>query len=267
MIMYSGLEDLIPPELMALLTQDVTNEILATVAEAARVEWIRLAGKELFTTKRDYIAGIQKPEFQPGVATISLVGQLPNVLEHGQDSYDMRDTLLGDDVPLVPPGQRGKHETEDGEQYRAVPFRHGTPTSGGAVGVPMGRAYGPMLGEEAMQLGKDIYREAKKLSATTSQPGAGTEWGGRLEAGLAPKLKAHHAVDIYAGMVRQRKTYKSTTQTQYTTFRTISTRVGPPKWIRRSTRPGLQLAGQVNQFIHRQGGQAFVDYVKGLLGQ
>ena len=104
MIEISDLTQLIPPHLKAGLSEGAVHEILYGIAEAARAEWIRLAGAEFFTTRRDYLAGIQPVSLQPGVATISLVGEIPNNLEHGQDEVSMHDTLLGSNVPLVPLG-------------------------------------------------------------------------------------------------------------------------------------------------------------------
>lgn len=266
-----GLEDMIPPELLEYFSVDVVNSILADIADGARNEWIRLAGEALFTTRRDYLNGIQKVQMKPSQAIISLVGVLPNILEHDQSAYDMHDTLLGPDVPVVPMGSRGKHEKEDGDgYYRAIPFRHGTPTSGGATGTPMGRAYGKSDAvADAMALGKKVYGEAKKLRPRESMPGEGMSWGEeefegqqkRLRSGLAPKLKKRHAVDIYAGMVRERKTYKSATQSQYITFRSIST--GSPGWQRRATR-GLNLSERVAQYVAKTAPQAFAAYAEGL---
>jgi hypothetical protein len=82
-----------------------------------------------------------------------------------------------------------------------------------------------------MKLGKEVYGAAKGLEATRSRPGLGAKYGGRLEAGMAPKLRDHHKTDIYAGMIREEKTYEAATQSQYVTFRTISTRV-TTGWIR-----------------------------------
>jgi hypothetical protein len=260
----SGMENMIPQQLVELLGEDAIAAILSQIANAARAEWIRLAGKELFTSRRDYINGIQPVAFEPGQATISLVGELPNIVENGMSQTDMHDTLLGPKVPVVAPGERGKHKKKGGGYYRPIPFRHGTPDSGGAVGQPMGRPYGRHSAvEDAKALGKSIYNAAKKLTATTSEPGKGTKWGGRLPTGMAPKLKPHHAVDIYAGMVRERKKYKSATQSQYTTFRMIST--GSPGWIRPAT-TGAQLAPQVDKFVHKLAPQAIEAYIDGIIG-
>lgn len=167
MIEIRGLDSLVPRALLAGLSEKALIEILFGIADAGRAEWVRLAGETYFTTRRDYIRGIQPVRLSPGVATISLVGDLPNMLEHGMESRDLHDTLLGPNVPLVPLGQRGKHPSKGGGEYRAIPFRHATPTAGGAVGQPMGRPYGKEgLVADAEKFGGRIYELAKQLNPT-----------------------------------------------------------------------------------------------------
>jgi hypothetical protein len=245
------------------LDPQVVQGILADIAEAARNHWIGLAGAAFTSTRRDYIAGIQEVEMEPGRAVISLVGELPNLLENGMPETDMRKTLLGPNVPVAPPGEPGKHQSKNGGFYRAIPFRHSGPTSSGTVAPPMGSAYGSVV-PNALALGKQVYGQAKKLAATTSQPGGGVAYGGRLPAGLAPKLKPHHKTDIYAGMIRQEKTYEHATQNSYATFRTISTN-NPIGWIRSST-PGEFLAKKVEAFVQKIAPQAFAAYLAAATG-
>lgn len=255
------LHQILPPGVLESLSEEAVQQMLADIAEAARDKWVQLAQAELTTSRRDYVAGVQAVELSPGMAVIALVGELPNIIEQGMDATDMHDTLLGPNVPVAPVGSRGKHPKAGGGYYRAIPFRHGTPTSGGASGAPMGRVYrGHSAVEDAMKLGKQIHAQAKKLAATTSLPGKGTKWGGKLPAGLAPKLKEHHKTDIYAGMVRNEKTYTKTTQSSYSTFRTIST--GSPGWMRPATE-GRNLAEQVSAFIAQLAPQTLEAYLNG----
>jgi hypothetical protein len=248
----------VPPEL-ALLPQAVVTAIVTTIAEAARSEWIRLAGESLHTTRGDYINGIQPVEVLNEVATVTLVGVLPNLLEQGMEATDLHDTLLGPNVPVVPQGARGKHEKTDGSgHYRSIPFRHRTGNRGAGFGNPY---QGHAAVADAAKLGRSIYRQAKQLSGTTSNPYSGTKGGGRLPAGLAPKLRPHHAVDIFAGMTRQQKTYEQATQSQYTTFRTIAT--GSPGWMRPAT-PGAHLAQKVSEYVGQIAPQAFSAYIAAL---
>ena len=269
MIEILNMENLIPPGILDGINDAAVNEILLDIADAARAEWIKIAQKELFSSRRDYIQGIMQVRFKPGVAVITLVGVLPNLIENGMDEMDMHDTLLGPGVEVSPPGSPGKHVRKDGGYYRAIPFRHGTPRSGGAVGAPMGKPYGGHDAiDDAKKLGRHIHETAKKLAASTSSPDGGMAYGGRLPEGLAPKLRPYHATDIYAGMVREEKTYKKATQNQYTTFRNIAVDgsgqpVGSSPWIRPRT-PGKFFVQKVNQFVQKIGPQAFQAYVESL---
>ena len=224
---------------LALLTKDVMSKILDNVVQSARNHWIKIAKEDDSHLKLDYLRGIQPIDIKgrKGTWTISLVGELPHLLEDGDPELDMRDTLLGPNVPVVPLGNRGKHPSKRGEFYRAIPFRHTGPNSRSVVGQAMGSAYQGMLGiKEAKKLGRSILKDAKQLGASTTERISTfykTTWGDKLAAGYAPKLKEHHVTDIYAGMVRLEKTYEKATQSQYMTFRTISTakKIG---WIRKS---------------------------------
>lgn len=270
----ADLNQMVPSEILDALSMDVTDQVVRNIADAARAEWIRVAGAELRTSRRDYLNGIQPVQMRgKGVAVITLLGELPNLIEEGMDTLDLHTTLLGPNVPVSPPGSYGKHLKIDPKTfatgyYRAIPFRHGTPGTGGAVGQPMGRlyresAYGEDFVEKFKELAKDVYGAAKKLKPTKGEPYGKVSYGGRLPEGMAPKLKPHHATDIFAGMIRERKTYVRATQTQYTTFRTIST--GSPGWIRPAT-TGRHYAKKVSDYVARMAPKALDAFVKELGG-
>lgn len=257
MIEIQAPANLLPTSILDRMDAEQLDQLARDLADAARAKWIKLAqgdqgyGKHMV---QDYIRGIQKPMVASGTAVIALVGEVANVLEHGDEGQDMRQTHLGKDVPVVPRGERGKHEAKEGGYYRAIPFRHNVPgASSGQVGQEMGVAYGELLGaKEAKRLGREVYGEAKQLSTGKTEG-----YSGRLQAGLAPKLRDHHKTDIFAGMIRERKTYEEAAQSQYMTFRTISTHVtgedgerelATEGWSRAPIR-GRQYAEQVADFV------------------
>lgn len=243
------LEKLIPPELLAY--PNVIAAVIPDIAEAIRTEIARLAGERLRSTSEDYTQGLQPvkynlsggklPAGESRVASIALVGWLPNAVEHGWPGGDMKPALLRG---------RNSRSTKTGGRYNVVSFRHGTPGTTGRNAPPMGSAYafgarmvpggvqdtGHMSKAAAEKLGKQIHKAAKQLAATTGAPGAKTQWGGKLLAGMAPKLEPHHKTDIYAGMVRQEKVYKKATQSQYSTFRAVSSKSDSRSWIH----PGIE---------------------------
>lgn len=269
-----SVSDYMPTSFLAVFGQEGLDAVLTGVARKARSKWIALAKDNLRSTAAAYQKGIQDVVDLPSDPTgatkvITLVGALPNALEQGQSAYDMHDTLLGPNVPMVIRGSglKGKIQKKDGSGfYRAIPFRHQTPSTMGLLGAVLGKAYEENLGvDEAKALGLKIYDAVKRLTPSMGEPGQKITWGSRLPAGLAPKLKEAHRVDIYAGMVRQTKFYEKVTQAQYTTFRTIST--GSSGWQRQAT-PGIHLAEQVRDFIETKVlTQAFEALFKGATGQ
>ena len=271
---------------LAMFSDEALTQVVGSIAESARGKWKSLADSNLSGSRRDYIRGIQPVRLGRLRATVTLVGVLPNLIENGMPQVDMRDTLLGPNVPVAPAGQPGKRQGKNGPDhfYRSIPFRHATPGTTGAVGDAMGQAYGGQLGpDEARKLGKRVYAAAKKLGqdggGARSKPYGGTAAGKRLQTKLpgapgpgtsVPLLKDWHATDIYSGMVRQEKVYadeKKKPQASYVTFRTISTDVknGPMHWIRPAT-PGKHFAKGAAEFAARITEQSFAQYVEGLSG-
>lgn len=261
MIQVQEIKKLIPDEVTAGLRPEAVDSVLLNIAVATRNHWIGLAEKDPSSFAGDYLRGIQDVSMRPGTAIIALVGEIPHMLEDGRSNEDMRDFLLGPNVPTVPRGERGKHETEDGELYRSIPFRHMPPGSKGkTAGQEMGSPYsGHNAVADSKRLGRDIYAAAKALSATRTAPGGGQAYGGRLKAGTAGAvpLKSHHKTDVYAGMIRLEKTYEKATQSQYVTFRTISTSE-KEGWFR--TIPARHYAQQVADFAADLAPKAFAAF-------
>jgi hypothetical protein len=141
--------------------------------------------------------------------------------------------------------------SKKGKRYLIIPMRHN---------APGGDAHAP-------EMPSNVYAEAKNLSASsitghgTRVSGTGAhdiktkspylvrsrayQWGGRLPAGMAPKLKPTHKTDPYAGMVRfKEKTGGST----YLTFRVMVE--GSSGWIV-PAKPGLFIAKAVADSLQR----------------
>jgi hypothetical protein len=258
--------ELIPSDIVQAFSDEAIIEVVANIANGARDEWIRLAGSELHTSRRDYINSIQPVEHHPGVSVISLVGQPANLIEHGADTVDLRDWLLGPNVPEAPPGSKGKRRAKAGHFYRAIPFRHGTPGTGGAVGSAMGDPYKGVVGNAAA-LGRAVYKRAKELKPGETLPSHMRY--GRGGKSVVPKLHKRHSVDIYAGMRRARGAYSAgskgagVVQSSYITFRMISENSPSDKWIRPATQ-GINLVDKVQEYVSRAAPLAFQAYVDSL---
>lgn len=106
-------------------TVDLFRHALAGLAKAAQSEWIRLAQTRLKTSRELYVNGLRQAEsFMTGYEgsepnyTITLVGHMPNAIEQGKPSYDMKS---------IRPGWLGGKKAKtakDGSRYVVIPFRH-----------------------------------------------------------------------------------------------------------------------------------------------
>jgi hypothetical protein len=252
-------ENLFPAHLIAALSDGQIETLLDNLAAAARAKWIGEAQGKLHGTAQDYIRGLQEVVSERGQRTITLLGWLPNALEQGMDSFDMGPGLLSG---------KSAHISADGSRYAHIPFRHGSAGSLGQAGKPMGERMGPqgsmsrarmaegMMGAtDAKALGRMIYDAAKKLKGKQALP-----------AGMTSALAPWHKTDIYAGMQRVRKPYtneatgKTTMQSQYQTFRTISDNGTP--WIH----PGLEprrFADAAAAHVERIASAAIMQLIKG----
>ena len=224
------------------------DRVLRGLGAAAMHTWKKLALEQLRSTSRDYIAGIQAPVDTKGEKVeVVLEGVLPNMVERGWSGGDMRRWMLSS-----PRAKRSK----DGKRYATIPFRHGTPTTGG-------RNVGPVMPGP-------IHEVAKKLAPTISRPGQGvgggpgrtTVWGQRLHPGMKMKDQARailerkekpwHTTSIYMGMVRKAQpTRGGKLQTSgFQTFRTISEHTNEPgkHWVHPGIRP-RGLARQVERHM------------------
>lgn len=197
-------------------TSSQLRQVASQLATAARAEWIRLAGDELRSSKNDYVRAISEPVFsKKGMAfSISLEGALPNMLEKGWAGGDLRAFLDG-----APRARRSKA----GHLYNIIPFRHGSPGSGGRnVGKPMN---------------SKVYDLAKRLG-----PGERLDSRKIMDPAIAAivrrKMAKHHTVGRYEGMIKSGG---------YMTFRVIS-EANPKGWIH----PGIRarrLGGKVQRFV------------------
>lgn len=275
MIVVRNVENMIPESVVPELGTSTVNNILGNVTASARNHWIRIAGEDTSSYRNDYLNGIQPAVAETDMRhVVALVGEVPHLLEDGSPRMDMRDTLLGPNVPVVPMGERGKHLTKNHQFFRAIPIRHTTPGSGKTIGQSMGSAYsGHSAVTDAKKLGQAAYRAAKALTATKTDPYGKTTWGGRLSTsklrgGLqkgtqgVPLLKPHHKSSIYEGMVRSEKTYEKATQSSYVTFRTISTAVRDESWWRKPIE-ARHYASKVGDFVARILPDAIEAYLKG----
>ena len=238
----------IPKSLQAL--PEMISAVIPDIADAVRNHIVDRAERELHSSEQDYVAGIQPVKLHfPGkipmtgpvvVATITLVGMLPNMIENGWPGGDMKQYLLF--------GRNAKIG-KDGKPYNTVPFRQGTPGVTGRNFKAMGEAYAEKMGmDAARKLGREVFKKAKRLKP-----------GERLPEGLGPRLREHHVTDLFAGMIRQRGPGRST---QYMTFRRVSTKSDPRAWVH----PGIvgrHLFRDASKYANQAAARIFQEVLRG----
>ncbi len=93
-------------------------EIIDTLADVSRAEWIRLAGERLHSTYREYVMGLNTSESivktGKGFSQVSLVGWLPNAVENGLPSFDMKPGFLASPKAKV---------SKKGKKYLRIPLK------------------------------------------------------------------------------------------------------------------------------------------------
>ncbi|BBL75412.1 hypothetical protein [Methylomagnum ishizawai] len=218
-------------------------------AEQAELDWkedVLQAHGVWIGHKKQYAASIQSRQLGPFSYEVFSDLKLAGEIETGRPAYDLKRML--DSSPKV-------RRTKDGRRYLIIPFRHNTPGNE-ALARPMPQDIYKIVGKKGF--GKSLitgvgWRNSGTgaLSTQTRRGHNQTKgevvrvatrkyvWGDRLPAGLKEKMKPHHAVDIYAGMVRMETSSGKQRSSKYLTFRTM--REGSSKWII-PARPGLNIA-------------------------
>lgn len=265
----------VPPEWREDADREKYMEIAEQLADAARAKWLVLASERLHTSRREYVDAISRVDHsEQGVVAVRLVGTFPNMIEQGFDAFDLRDTLLGPNVPIVDRGGRGKHQSQDGHFYRSIFFRI-SPGGSGANIQRAGDMHTEYLGEKRSKIMARIaMKKARAQAPTRSNPGEPTQWGGRVSmagtefehvrgrshvldksglsatatpAGAILRGGPEHKTGLFEGMYRFEQHYKNAVQNYYGTFRTISTSE-PDGWIHPGMQPGAKLAEEANAY-------------------
>ena len=221
------------------LKAEQVDELGATMVNAItdRIfqNWMAAAKQGLNSTRKAYINALQMGSNGPHQKYIMLVGQFPNMIEHGAGAFDMK---------LAFAKSSKKTNKKDGGWFLTVPFRHATPGA---------------LGESeifANVMPKEIYQVVKTLSPFRSQLGIGRT-GDKVPENLGAKMipkpfnvpltrpavtnyktrstyeEYTHKSSIYEGMVRNETTYENATQSTYITFRRVSDKSDLNSWIHR----------------------------------
>ncbi len=173
--------------------------------------------------------------------------------------------------------------TSKGTRFLYIPFRHNTPGNNAHANAMPQDIYSMAKNLEAsMVVGQNLRvsgqvnpalrdRWEKVASSKNSRgsmassskflvPQSAYKWGGRLPAGLSPKLQPHHKTDPHAGMVRfNSSTPGGANSSVYLTFRTMSEK--SKGWIV-PAQQGQKIAEKVVTDMQPKATQAFQQAIK-----
>lgn len=217
------------------------GQAVRAVAQQTQSNWQEAVLRaNLWSGERDkYAASITWQSTGPFSAMVQSDYEHDEEIESGRPAYDLKQMLQT--------SQKTRH-FKSGKKYLIIPFRHNVPGAEGGQAMPEA-IYMQASALAASKITGQGTRPAMMLPAMSGQrqmlrvSTRTYSWGGRLPAGLAPKLKPYHAIDIYASMVRfDTTTPKGSRYSSYMTFRIMVE--GSPKWIL-PPKEGLHIAEKV----------------------
>lgn len=228
---------------------------VGSLAKGAKNEWVRLAQHRLKTSREIYINGLQqagsfaiKSAGDTTTYEISLIGDMPNNFEFGMPEFDMKS---------VRPGWLGGGKAKtaaDGSKYVTIPFRHSTGTNSRFGYTGKAAAVDPDL--------KGQLKQAVRQYGLDRMIRAGS---GQVVEGAVSRIPNNAPVHPYLqGLTRVQKGMSGSTaagqrgSSTLTTWRVMSEKSAPEKWIH----PGLRPAGllrEVESWVDSQMGRIVED--------
>lgn len=203
-------------------TKSMSKMLLDRLSDAYMYHWGRVVGKELKSTRKDYMAGMDvvRGDMQ---TTFILSGKnrskLALMIEEGASPFDIK-------VGMEKSPKR--HMSASGGWYITVPMRQATPEA---------------LGESTIFAGKmpqRVYEVAKSNAGAPVKyeqlPAENQGLGYRAEIKTEQKIipRYEHKTPIYQGLQKRttRKSYE-----QYMTFRRISDKSDQNSWMHKGFNP------------------------------
>lgn len=224
------------------------HRAVGNTAQMAQAEWIRLAQSRLHSSRSMYVNGLRQAEsFQAIVVsgapvfTIALVGSMPNNVEHGMSSFDMK---------AARPGWLGSPKAKisaDGHRYIRIPFRHST--SSGSNIAYTGQAKAANMKQELKQAVKSYGLDRMLRTAA-----------GNVKTGPVARIP-NNATDVHRflrGLTRIQEAFNSTTPSgqqrgasSLMTWRVLSEKSADDAWIHPGL-PGVHLLDEVSRWTDRE---------------
>jgi len=188
------------------LSESKQKEVVSMYLKELQSNWIQLAQQNLQTAQQQYVSGIQISE-----SKIELVGDLPNMIESGAPSFDMKESFKKSSK--VKYGRKG--------WYLIIPMQYSTRSSASSPKMP-----------------RSVYEAIKKSKARSL---AADQLPKKHSKAGVSKTGYEHKFPKFAGLTKtpQGKSGRNT----YSTFRVVSANSDPNSWIH----PGFQAKNLVQK--------------------
>jgi hypothetical protein len=230
---------------MNLQLESLIAQAVQSTAQTAQIAWQQtvLQTPGLWQPIRDRYAASIKVEYDANGMGARIFSDDPMAtpIETGIPERDLK-VMLDTSVKV--------RKTKSGARYLVIPFRHNS-GGGGALGrvMPAGIYQAAQALTKSRVTGKINVRSGLNASDPKTKGPLMTmrstyAWGSRLPAGMAPKMRAHHATDIYASMVRFDTSSGKQNSSSYVTFRIM--REGSSGWIV-PAKPGNYIVKSVSE--------------------
>ena len=179
--------------------------------------------------RQAYINSIKWDFTGPFSATVASEYKLADEIETGRPARDMKVML------------QTSRKTRQGKngRYLIIPMRHNVPGNTAHAQAMPANVYAVA---RQMQKSRVTGQTTRASASDHIVPQSIYQWGEALPAGMAPKLKASHTTDIYAGMRRFDTSSGKSKSSAYLTFRVMSEKSSG--WIV-AAKPGLFIARQL----------------------
>lgn len=195
---------------------ELAREIVLTLTGSIREKWEEVAKQNLGKTRDEYVRSLIIGDEGVYVGFVKLTNALPNMIEQGADSFDMKDGFSKSPKIKI---------KKSGGWYLTVPMQWATP---GAIGE-LHSAKMPAKIHEIMKKKKaDVSLKLKEIPleyrAKNIRESLTTKKGE-----IIPEYKHKHS--IYEGLIKKQKVENGRkTHTQYMSFRRISDNSDTNSW-------------------------------------
>lgn len=203
---------------------DLVDYTIKEITYRFAQEWENEANRTLKSSRQEYISNINVVDDGFAKGSVVLTGWLPNSIEDGLDSFDIKEGHLNSKNAKV---------GADGKKYSTVPFAWGTPGA-------LKENFSNIMPKEIHGIMKSkLFDTPIKGGGVASKPLSNDEIPKQFRESITKKVKLTnseytHKSSLFEGIRKQKDPV--TKQNSYVSFRRISENSDPSSWIH----PGIE---------------------------